>query len=278
MAIARRVSRPRFTLVVLSLLSVTLLTVEARGGDNGPVQIVKGAARDVYAPIQAVVDGALEPVKNAINGIRNYDELKDENQRLRQQLEDAQGSALSAADAERERRALLDLYQISYLGDIPRVGARVIASTSSNFERTISIDKGSSHGLAVGMPVVTGAGLVGRIVEVSDSRSTVLLVTDPSSAVGVRVATTGDVGVAKGTGPGNPMNVSLLDNALPVNEGEVLMTSGLQDGAFPAQIPVGVVASSSEQKGELERHVTLDPVVDVDHVEFVLVLQWAPAP
>jgi rod shape-determining protein MreC len=255
-----------------------LITLDARDGTSGLIGSTKGVARDVYSPVQSGVDWALDPVRNAVRGVRSQGQLEEENARLREQLEAARGDALEAQNAQRELRALYDLYNIRYLPDVPRVTSRVIASTSSNFELTLSIDTGENDGIAVGMPVVTGSGLIGRVVETSQSRSTVALITDPSSAIGVRVGTTGDIGVAKGTGPGQPMNVDLLDTELPIVVGEVMITSGLQSGAYPAGIPVGTIRDTDTPAGQLTRSVTIDPVVDLSRLDFVQVLQWTATP
>lgn len=278
MAIARRASRPRFTLFVCALAAVTFITLDARDGTSGFIDTTKGVARDVYSPLQGAVDSALEPIRNAARGVRSQDQLEAENARLRQQLEDARGDALEAENNGRELRALYDLFNIRYLPDLPRVTARVIASTSSNFELTLAIDKGENDGIAVGMPVVTGSGLVGRVVETSQSRSTIAMITDPSSSIGVRVGSTGDIGVAKGTGPGQPMDVDLLDIILPVAVDEIMVTSGLQSGAYPAGIPVGSVRTTDTPPGQLTRNVTMNPVVDLNRLEFVQVLQWTSTP
>src|SRR5207302_10555489 len=98
--------------------------------------------------------------------------------------------------------------------DIPTVSASMVSTTASNFELTVEIDRGTDAGIAKDMPVVAASGLVGRVTRVSRSRATVLLITDPSSAVGVKVLDTnaagqasGDYGVANGTGPSLPLRL-----------------------------------------------------------------------
>ena len=76
--------------------------------------------------------------------------------------------------------------------------------------REVEIDRGTDAGVDKGMPVVTGAGLVGRVVEASKRRATVLLITDLSSNIGVRLTASGDVGVAKGAGAGNDLPVDRI--------------------------------------------------------------------
>ena len=105
-----------------------------------------------------------------------------------QQLEELEGDAVLEEDAASQLAELLEQQDLEWVGDIDTTTARVLSSDPSNFSHTIDISKGSDDGLKVGMPVVNGAGLVGRIVQVTPSRSTVQLITDPDFLVGVRLA------------------------------------------------------------------------------------------
>jgi rod shape-determining protein MreC len=172
-------------------------------------------------------------------------------------------------------QSVLDL---EFARDIPAVAARVVSASTSNFEMTMEIDRGRDDGVARGMPVVSGAGLVGRVVDASRTRATVLLVTDPTSNVGVRLASTGEVGVAVGRGWGSSLQVDYIDTDVEVAKGEVMVTSGLQQSVFPPQIPVGRVVAATSAPGALQQDVTIDPVVEMRRLSFVKVLQWSPRP
>ena len=276
MAVYRRTARPRFTLFVLVLTAVTLVTLDERGNAGGVMDKARGYARDGFAPVEQVAHDITTPVNDFVGGIAHYDTLKKENARLREQLAQARNDQLKVTDAERERQALLDQQHLDFVGDIPTVAARVTAVAASNFQLTVDIDRGTDAGVAVGMPVVSGNGLVGRIVEASAHRSTVLLVTDPTSNVGARLSTSGDVGAAAGTGPGAPLRMDLVDPKTKVEPDEVVVTSGLQEGRFPPNIPIGRVKSSKLDSGALQQEVDLVPVVDLERLIFVQVLQWAP--
>ena len=117
---------------------------------------------------------------------------------------------------------------------------------------------------------------MGRVVDVSRREATVLLVTDPSFNVGVRLADSGDVGVAHGAGSRQALGVDLIDVATKVSRGEVVVTSGLQQSIFPPSIPVGRVKSASAKPGALQQDVRVDPVVDLRRLQFVRVLRWQP--
>ena len=151
-----------------------------------------------------------------------------------------------------------------------------MATSPSNFQLTIEIDRGIPDGLKKGMPVVTGAGLVGKVVAVSRERATVLLLTDPSFNVGIRLSGSGDVGVARGNGNHQPMPVDLVDIATKVTGHEVVVTSGLQGSVFPPGLPVGRVRSATVPPGSLQHQISIDPVVDLARLDYVKVLLWEP--
>ena len=220
MAVYRRTARPRFTLLLLVLTSITLITLDYRGSASGLFGKVKSFSQDAFAPVQSAASSVTRPVGDFFQGVFHYGDLKKENARLRQQLADSRAATLRAADAERERRRFSTSSNLDFVGDIPTVAARGRQRRrSSNFELTIEIDRGRSAGVAKGMPVVAGAGLVGRVVSVSRTRSTVLLVSDLDSAVGIRLDPAGDVGVAHGQGQGKALSVDLASTRTPIKVG-----------------------------------------------------------
>ncbi len=277
MAVYRRSRRNRFFLVLLALTSVTVLTLDYRGGGDGALESVRQTARDAFAPVQAAADWAFSPVAGFFGSIGDFGDLRSENARLRRELEAARADAIRGADADRERQGLLQLQGLDYAGGLDSVPARVISTAPTNFQLTVTIDRGSDARLDVGMPVVTSAGLVGRITEVSKVRSTVLLITDPQSNVGVRLVNSGEQGVARGGGARNPLTLDLVAPEIPVEVGEPVVTSGLERGLFPAQIPVGLVSRAEAPQGVLQKEIRLEPTVDLLRLEFVRILLWKPA-
>lgn len=276
MAVYRRPARSRLTLLLLILTSITLLTLDYRGSGSGVIGAVKDEVRDGFAPVQRASDRVFAPVGDFVGGVVHHGDLESENERLRAEIAEIRGDLYKADDADRERRALLDQLDLPTPEDTPRVDARVVSTSPSNFAFTVEIDKGTGSGIATGMPVVTGAGLVGRITGASRNRAVVQLLTDKKFSVGVRLATSGDVGVANGTGSQHSLTVDLIDAATQIPAGEIVVTSGLQQSQFPPGYPVGRVVKSQLRPNALQQDVTVAPVVDLPRLTFLTVLQWAP--
>ena len=277
MALSRRSSRTgrsRFTLVLLVLTSVTVLTLDFRG--SGTVDDVRGVASTVFSPVRDAVGTAFSPVSNAWNGVFNYGDLEDENDALRARIADLEGDAVRNDDALAQMEELAELLDLELTTDIPTVTARVSAGPISNFEHTVEIDKGSDDGVAEGMPVVTGAGLVGQVIQTTSSRSVVRLMTDPSFSFGVRLVASGEVGIAHGGGEGEPVVVDAgIDRQVEVPEREEVMTSGLDRSVFPPDIPVGEVEDVSPSGDLLSQELRVDPYADLGNLTYVRVVQWA---
>ncbi len=278
MAVYRRSRRHRFVLVLLVLTSITVITLDFRDGGGGALESLRSGGRDAFAPVQAAVKGVLAPVGDFFGGINRYRSVRAENARLRAEVEQARLESVRAADAERERELLTRLANLDFAPDLRDIPARVVDNAPSNFQRTVTLDRGSQAGVAVGMPVVTDAGLVGRVVEVTANRSTVLLVTDRSSRIGVRLATSRDIGALAGGGPRGLMPLDLINIDTAVSEGEAVLTSGLDQGILPPQIPVGRVHSARVPEGALTQEVLVEPFVDFGRLELVRVLVWTPRP
>src|ERR1700676_517153 len=196
MAVSRRSARPRFTLLILILASLTLITLDLRGG--GSVPTVRGKARDFFSPIQSAVSSATRPVTDFFNGAFQFHQLKDDNARLRAQLALIRAQQIQDQYLLQTNKDLTDLLKLDFVGDIPTVAARVISGSERNFQLSIVIDRGSGRGVLKGIPFVAGQGLVGRVIAVSTHQSTVLLLTDPSASVGIEFAPSNAVGVAAG--------------------------------------------------------------------------------
>lgn len=278
MAMTRRTPRSRFTVVVLLMVCLTLITVDTKANRGGVLNAVRTRARDLLVPAQGGIDRVAAPVADFFDAIVNAGDIKRENARLREQNADLQGQVLQQSDAQRQLQALLDLNRLDVVKDIRRVTARVVNLAPSNVQLTIEIDRGTDAGVARDMPVTIGSGLIGRVESATARRAVVRLITDPSVNVGVRVPSNVSFTV-HGRGATADLAAELVTPDMTIQEGDVVVTSG-QGERFPAGIPVGTVALARVQPGVAFQDVNVRPAVDFRRVEFVSVLLWRgqPAP
>lgn len=277
-----RRGRPRPTIVILVLLTITVLTLDFR--DVGVVKDARRWAGTALSPLQDAADWVGTPFANMWNGITHYNEVADENRRLHEELDRIEGQqarAESAAQVIERLEQLLGEADIPWLGDVGTATARVVQEPSNAFAHEIVIDKGSSSGIEVGMPVVTHLGLAGQVVEVEPNRAWVRLITDPEFNVGVRLVDNQRFGVSSGQGPNRTLRIDTgiepdSDDA-DVPEGALLETSGIDNRSpCPALIPVARVVDAETANGGLNVELLAEPLVDLGELSFVNVLLFKP--
>lgn len=236
----------RRLLPLVAITGLCLVVLDASG--FGPIESVRRSALAAGGPIGTVLHAVTSPAVGAWDGAVHHEGLIEENRELRRRLAEAQGRLAAQPDLALELEALSAAIDVAYGGDIDRVTARVVADRRGGVERIVELDKGSDDGLATGMPVVTGSGLVGVIDEAIADRSVVRLVTSPRSAVGVR--TRFGFGVVTGQGDGTLRLAPDPDLAAAIEQGRVgpghrLVTSGLERSRFPSGLPVALLAPSA---------------------------------
>jgi len=272
MAANRRTSQ-RLTLVMLVLASLTVLTLDYHGEASHAINHVRNAVRDVISPIQRGIAAALHPVGDVFSGTIHYGSLETQNQQLREELGRIRLKLAADAFASAQAGRVLSLAHLPYVAGIPVIASEVIGNSTSNFQSTVELDGGTSSGIGPGMPVVANAGLVGTVVSASSSTATVLLVTDPTSSIPVSIGGTG-LYRAVGAGWERALTLDFVAGSTAVHRGELVSTSGLGGGALPAGIPLGVVRSVRVSSEGLSTAVTVTPLVNLDDVQFVEVLEW----
>lgn len=274
-----RHGRSRLTIVILVLFSVTVLTLDFR--DVGFVRDARHAAGSALSPLQGVAGHVATPFQNTWNGIFGYDDLSAENEALRARVDELEGDIARNEDAAVQLSELLDQVDIPWVGSVNTATARVIQRPVTSFSHVVIIDKGSSAGIKDGMPVVTGAGLIGRVVDVSSDRSSVQLLTDPEFRVGVRVVGSQRLGTATGQGASRDLRIDTRievgEDDAAIDDGEIITTSGIDDrSSFPASIPVGEVTRTDDANGGLTVEIFAEPMADLDELSFVNVLLTSP--
>lgn len=274
MVVYRRSARRRYVVILLIITSVTLITLDERGSGSGVIGSIRSGAHDVVAPLQRGVQDVVRPVTDWFDGVTSRGSLTSENRKLRHEVESLHNEIGRARALEQQNRQLRRQLHLPFVGDIKTIAAQVISGATGNFDTTVQIDAGTRRGVRKGMPVVSDLGLVGRVVDVSGTSATVLLITDPSSNVAVRLPKSQATGVASGHAGTSLLSVSFVSPDKAVTKGDTVFTAGQQNGLFPADLPIGAVTSATKTTGALQYDIEVRPTVDLSRLEFVQVLRW----
>jgi rod shape-determining protein MreC len=180
---------------------------------------------------------------------------------------EAENSRLVEVQGENER--LRRLLGIAELAQLEGVAARVVGRDATNWVKTVTIDRGRSSGLAPGMAVVSGDGVVGQVVSASPSTALVLLITDHSSGIDAIVQGNRARGIVEGTGE-SACRWRFVRGDAEVAIGDRLITSGL-DGIFPKGLLLGVVTDLGDVEG-LFRSIVVTPAARLSAIEDVFVV------
>ena len=203
--------------------------------------------------------------------------VAEENTRLREELRRAHSQVTLSIEERAELERLRDLLGLDALYDRPAFAARIIAKRfgPQAVLRTFTVNKGYLDGAIVGTPVVTQNGVVGRVLRTAPHASTVLMVTDPGFRLAVISQKSRTPGILTGsTGPDRRLEVAYVAQNAEISVGETLITAGV-DGSFPKGIPVGIVTHVTPGNEILFQQVHAQPVVSLEILEEVLLLQRA---
>ena len=132
MALSRRTGRSRFTLVLLILTSVTVLTLDFRG--SGTINTLRDGASAVFSPVRSGAERVFGPVGDTWNGVWHYNDVRKENERLRAEIETLQGQQAQQQDASKQLAMISELDKIAQWTTLGGVDARVVAGPLTNFE------------------------------------------------------------------------------------------------------------------------------------------------
>jgi rod shape-determining protein MreC len=268
--------RARLILALLLLTAFTLITLDYRSGGGGPLRTIGNA---VFGPIERAANAVVHPIGDFFSSLGHLNsyksdnkKLKEENQRLLQQLRltDADRAQLAAAEK---------LLNLAGRAPFRIVGARVVAYGSSlGFESTAEIDVGSQDGIQRNQTVIDGDGLVGKTISVGPTTSTILLGNDPDFTAGARLeGSSREIGHVDGAGRSNPMTFTLLGTRTTMVSGDRLVTfASIGDRPFVPEVPIGRITTVKPTAGQLFSIGEVSPYVDYGSVDIVGVVVAVP--
>ncbi len=263
----------RWKIVVVVVVGLLLAgSIHFTSGPREQLSVVESLFRDVLSPFQWGVTRVSRSARSAVDYVRSLRSLHRRNEELEAEVEELQRRVHQLAEYQRENQWLREALDFADTVDHSLMVAEVIGRSPTNWLRSITINKGSRHGLEPGMAVVTGSGVVGTVESVSSRTASILLSTDPQSAVGGMNQNSGDLILVEG----DSQYSGLLDGK-PLSEdadlhvGDVVVTSGLSQ-MFPKGLPIGEIKTVTPGRYDLSVSVDIRPFVDFSRLEHVFVV------
>lgn len=237
----------------------------------GSLSTVEGVAAVPLNFLSGIFNTLSLGASNVVTDISEIQDLRDRNAELEEALAQLQPEIVQLREINSDYQRLASLLDYSSAAlNQQTVAAEVISYDQNSLLRTIVVNRGVRDGIARGMPVVTGNGLIGRVLDVFATTSRILLITDPTSSVSARLQTTRAQGSIVGLLSGN-LRMDLIPLEAEVQVGDIVITSGL-GGNFPPDLTIGQVESVRQFEFELNQTAEVRSLVDFDTLEFVLII------
>ena len=275
----------RATVIGLVILSLALLSVYFRESSSGTLHGAQSTGSSIIHPFQVAAERVAQPFKDlfgwagdVLGAESENEKLRTEVERLRQQLVQSQAALIQN---QRLRKLLRYRAGPAFPRDYNGVAASIIGRTPGQFEQQVLIAAGSNAHVHVNDPVVTAAGLVGRVTKVARRSARVTLLTDETSAVSALDVKSNAAGIVRhGVAGGEALILDRVAKEDVVEAGDVVITAGWRSGRlasiYPRGIPIGIVTSVGQLDTDIYKRIEVNPFVDFSELDSVLVLVAKP--
>lgn len=264
-------------LVVLLVANFGLMSWNAKDAETGQ-PVVRTWAQSLFTPVQSATTGVGGAGVGFFRGLANLRQAQTENEGLRQRLAEAENALREARQAQDENERLKKLLDFTKDVTFQSIPARVVARDPSVWFNSLIINRGSTSGVDLDMPVVTPEGIVGRVVGVGPVSAQVMLITDERSAAGAVVGQLGQsnaLGSVRGFGKNGLLEMRYVSGLETVNVGDYVVTTG-QDRIYPPGLNVGTVVEVVAGSATTPHIIRVKPGARLDSLQEVAVLNYHP--
>ncbi len=272
----REATRARAVLAVLLLASITLVLLDVRG--SAAVGGMRAIVAAIVGPVEQAVGAVAAPFIGVAQSAMSFGDTDERTGEAAQQLGDLANGSAAATQNARQAQEVESLLRTAGIGGYQVVAARVVAyGSAQTFSGTITVDAGSGDGISADMTVITGDGLVGKVVSTSPTTATVQLLTDDNSIVGARIESTSEAGALQGTGQPGEAVLRPLDPTAGLRVGDRLVTFGSPDGRpYAPGIPLGTITALRGDPGQAERVALVKPAARLTALDIVGIVVVPP--
>lgn len=263
-----------FGVTAMLIVSIVILSATRQSRDVA----AGGGAAGIFivAPFQDAFTSMVRFSRDVWNQYFSLVSTAEENRVLKKQLRQVISDNNQYEEVSLANQRLRRLLNFHKEVQIEGFAAEVVARDPSVWFQTVIIDKGTKDKVRRNMPVVVSEGIVGQVVDVSTGYAKVLLIIDPNSSIDALCQRTRARGIVKGA-VGKQCDFEYVLRTDDVKVGDVLISSGL-DGVYPKGVRIGRVASVVKNSADIFQSVGVEPYVNFDKLEEVLVVTNASRP
>ncbi len=261
-------------LIILLFANFVIMAIDARESDKQ--HVIRVWTQAIASPFQNVSSKAGGATSSFFHQILSFHSTAQENEDLKQRLAQTELALRNAREQAADNERLKGLLNLKEQTGYDTMPARVIARDPSVWFNTITIDRGSSSGVAINMPVVTAGGIVGRVITVSPWASQVMLVTDEKAGAGAvvgQLGQSGALGSVRGRADLGLIEMRYVSGVEKVEVGDYVMTTG-QDGIYPPGLNVGEVVDVKSGTATQPHQILIRPTARLDQLAEVAVLLY----
>jgi len=268
-------NRSRLLLVLLLVSSLFLITLDLRGVNLA--SSIRSGIATAFSPLESVASKIFSPIGNFTSDLKNFNQSKKKIEQLTKENDLLKSTQILDEDTVGQLSQLRNVLDLAGRGGYKVVAAKVInRGSSATFKQTITIDAGKSSGVDINMTVISDSGLVGVVKSVTSNSAIVLLMSDPTFKIGVRIAGTQSIGVVSGQG-GSTYLLQLLDATGEIKKGDVLVARGSQNGKpFVPGVPVGTVTTVQSNASSITQNADVIGVSNLERIGVVAVVTSPP--
>ncbi len=268
-------SRNRLLLITLVVTALFLITLDLRG--VGLLNSARQGTQTILTPFQRAGNVVVAPFKNFLSDITHLGRSRAQIERLRADNAKLKLQLLNRTNADAQLIQLKSILNLAGTAGYKIVNARVISQGSSqSFAQVITIDAGTTAGIKTNMTVISQSGLTGVVKEAYANSATILLASDPTFRIGIRIAGSQQIGILSGRG-NRSASLQLLDNQSSVKVGDILLSRGsVYNRPFVPGVPVGYVTAIDNSAGAIAQSATVHLYTDFSILGVVAVVIAAP--
>lgn len=259
---------PQHRLVLVLFCSVLLIFFDHK---MASFESLRGYLQSMVSPLQYLANTPKLAMTWISTNVATRNQLMAENQQFRLNELEFHQQTMQLEIVKQENERLRSLLASPLRSEIKKMVAEILSVDSDPYTHQVVINRGASDGVYEGQPVLDALGVVGQILHVGQTTSRVILITDVSHALPVRVKRNGLRLLASGSGQIDRLNHNFVPQSADVKVGDVLVTSGL-GGKYPEGYPVATISFVSNDESREFMRVFSTPIAEIDRLRYLLLL------